>query len=181
MYIVEFNAAALRYIFLSLILILGLCLEISSSYAKVFRGDVTRIADGDTISVLLEDDTNIKVRLAGIDTPELDQPYGLEARDQLVQLVLGQPITCVCTKKDRYERWVCRVSFEDIDVNWMLVRDGFAWWYRYYQKEQPEEDRMRYEDAEMKAKDERIGLWSDESPVPPWEWRRQRREKQNRQ
>ena len=40
---------------------------------------------------------------------------------------------------------------------------------------------MRYEDAEMKAKDERIGLWSDESPVPPWEWRRQRREKQNRQ
>ena len=92
-------------------------------------------------------------------------------------MILGQAITCACVKKDRYKRWVCQLIYKDEDVNWMLVRDGFAWWYKYYQYEQSPLDRLRYEDAEMKAKGQRIGLWADESPVPPWEWRRQRRNK----
>ena len=58
----------------------------------------------------------------------------------------------------------------------MLVRDGFAWWYRYYKYEQSAEDQLRYEEAELIAKLQRIGLWSDEDSVPPWEWRRKRRE-----
>lgn len=177
MCIATFFAAAMRYIFFFIVSLISLCLDMSLSHSKVFRGDVTRVADGDTITVLLEDDARIKVRLMGIDTPELNQPYGVEARDYLTQMILGQAITCACVKKDRYKRWVCQLIYKDEDVNWMLVRDGFAWWYRYYQYEQSPLDRLRYEDAEMKAKGQRIGLWADESPVPPWEWRRQRRNK----
>ncbi len=176
MYISDFIAAVLRYIFCAFLLIVFLCLEISKSHSEVFRGDVARIADGDTITLLLEDNKKIKVRLLGIDTPELDQPYGKEARDYLMQMILGQQTTCICTKQDRYKRWVCQVLIDDVDVNWMLVRDGFAWWYRYYKYEQSAEDQLRYEEAELIAKLQRIGLWSDEDSVPPWEWRRKRRE-----
>ncbi|MDC1311472.1 thermonuclease family protein [Burkholderiales bacterium] len=174
MYNATFNSAAWRNAIVVLILIIGSLLDISSSHSEVFRGDVARVTDGDTIIVVLADDIRLKVRLMGIDTPELDQPYGAAARDYLNQLILGQTVTCRCMKKDRYKRWVCQVIFEDMDVNWMLVRDGFAWWYRQYKREQSAEDRVRYADAERKAKDQQIGLWSDDSSVPPWDWRRQR-------
>jgi len=51
------------------------------------------------------------------------------------------------------------------------VADGMAWWYVKYSKEQSPEDRASYEQAESMAKLRRLGLWSDTSPVPPWDWR----------
>ena len=176
MYVADLNTAVQRYIFCTLLLIVILGLGISKSHSEVFRGDVARIVDGDTITLLLEDNKKIKVRLLGIDTPELDQPHGTEARDYLIHMILGQSTTCICTKQDRYKRWVCQVLIGDVDVNWLLVRDGFAWWYRYYKHEQSAEDQLRYEEAELIAKRQRIGIWSDEGSVPPWEWRRKRRE-----
>ena len=150
------------------------------SQSEVFRGEVVRIADGDTITVLVNDGQKIKVRFGGIDTPEMDQPFGTEARDQLSRLIRGKSVICDCVKRDRYKRWVCKVLFDDLDVNWLLVRDGLAWWYRDYQKDQTQADRIRYKEAEALAKHQRIGLWADDAPLPPWEWRRQRRAKRMR-
>ena len=75
-------------------------------------------------------------------------------------------------KLDRYGRTVGKVLDAQQDVNIALVRDGMCWWYRKYASEQSAVDRHLYEAAEAKAKTERVGLWSDPAPVPPWEWRR---------
>lgn len=168
-----------RFLILPLIIVITFCYEITLSQSEVFRGEVIRIADGDTITVLGEGDQKIKVRFSGIDTPEMDQPFGAEARDRLVQMIRGQTVTCECVKRDRYKRWVCKVLLDDLDVNWTLVRDGLAWWYRDYQRDQEPEDRIRYEEAEVLAKHQRIGLWDDDSSIPPWEWRRLARAKRH--
>jgi len=52
---------------------------------------------------------------------------------------------------------------------------GLAWWYRKYAHEQHPGDRVEYESAEDRAAADRIGLWQDKNPVPPWEWRREHR------
>ena len=95
MYITYLNTVVLRYSLCVLILIVILCLQISVCHSEVFRGDVVRIADGDTVTVLIENDRKIRVRLLGIDTPELDQAFGIEAREYLAQMILGKPTTCV--------------------------------------------------------------------------------------
>ena len=83
-----------RFLILPLIIVITFCYEITLSQSEVFRGEVIRIADGDTITVLGEGDQKIKVRFSGIDTPEMDQPFGAEARDRLVQMIRGQTVTC---------------------------------------------------------------------------------------
>ncbi len=52
------------------------------------------------------------------------------------------------------------------------VKAGFAWHYKKYQHEQSSEDQQLYADAENKARDERLGLWRENNPSPPWEYRR---------
>ena len=47
-----------------------------------------------------------------------------------------------------------------------------AWWYRQYAKDQMQQERVDYEQAELLAKQRRYGLWNSTDPVPPWEWRR---------
>jgi endonuclease YncB( thermonuclease family) len=81
-------------------------------------------------------------------------------------------VTVEWSKLDRHKRIVGKVLDGQQDVNLALVRDGLAWWYRKYANEQSPVDRNLYEAAEAKAKTERVGLWSDPAPVPPWEWRR---------
>jgi len=72
--------------------------------------------------------------------------------------------------RDRYGRQVCRVYVDGQDVGLRRIYDGMAWWYRQYAHEQSPEDGAQYEFEENKARLRRSGLWSDPSPVPPWEW-----------
>ena len=59
------------------------------------------------------------------------------------------------------------------DVGLKQVSDGMAWWYRRYAHEQSLADRVAYEQAEVLARNRRVGLWVDGDAVPPWEWRKQ--------
>ena len=52
-----------------------------------------------------------------------------------------------------------------------------AWWYRQYAKDQMQQERVDYEQAELLAKQRRYGLWNSTDPVPPWEWRRNGRQR----
>jgi endonuclease YncB( thermonuclease family) len=58
------------------------------------------------------------------------------------------------------------------DVNLEQIRNGMAWWYREYAKEQTEVDRAAYAGAEQEAHERHVGLWKDAVPLPPWEWRK---------
>jgi endonuclease YncB( thermonuclease family) len=128
--------------------------------------------DGDTLVLLDANNTQHKVRLAGIDCPERKQAWSTKAKQALSDYVFDRQVTVDWDKRDRYQRIVGKVLDGQRDVNLALIRDGLCWWYRRYADEQSAVDRVLYSDAEEEARKGRSGLWSDSQPVPPWEWRR---------
>jgi endonuclease YncB( thermonuclease family) len=146
------------------------CLQIK---AENLYGAITAVHDGDTITLQTEAATK-KIRLAGIDAPEIKQPYGIASRDALSQDVLNQSVTVDTTKTDKYGRSVGKVLLNGEDVNLKQVRRGLAWVYNDYIKELSTEDRELYKAAEKASNDEQIGLWQDEQPVAPWQYRKRK-------
>jgi endonuclease YncB( thermonuclease family) len=131
---------------------------------------VMSVADGDTITVVRDQATR-KIRLAGIDAPEKNQPFGLMAKEFLASLVFGKDVEIQTEKKDRYGRDVGKVLSEGNDVNLKMLVAGLAWHYKKYQSEQSPDDRMRYDRAEKEARTAQRGLWADPNPKEPSDWR----------
>ena len=124
---------------------------------------VKRIVDGDT--VYLKDGT--KVRLHGIDTPERDQPYGKQATRNLDKLI-GRTVFVVERDTDRYGRLVGTLyTPEGVNVNLEMVCNDLAWWYSRYAR-----NNRAMASCQDEAKEAGLGLWADDDPMPPWEWRR---------
>ncbi len=146
-------------------------LSIAAS-AESLTGKVVKITDGDTLYVLDVNHQQHKIRLAGIDAPERRQAYGLASRKHLASIVAGKQVTVEYQKRDRYGRIVGKVLLDGIDACLEQVKVGFAWHYKKYQHEQSAEDQRLYADAENQARDERLGLWRENNPMPPWEYRR---------
>lgn len=137
-------------------------------------GRVVSVLDGDTVKVF--DGTQLHtVRLAAIDTPERKQPHSQRARQQLAAWVWQREVRVSYRKTDRYRRLVGQVWLGDTDVGLRLVQAGLAWHYKAYQREQSQADRATYAAAEVEARAQRLGLWADGDPVPPWTFRRQSR------
>lgn len=132
---------------------------------KSMFGRVVSVIDGDTIVVLDSDDHQHKVRLAGIDAPERRQPYSKDAQQHLFGLVRFGEVRVDWRATDGYGRILGDVSTARDRVNERMVRDGYAWQFRKFDNT----DELR--EAESQARDERRGLWKDDRPVPPWEWR----------
>ncbi len=127
---------------------------------------------GDSITVLESTNTQHRIRLQGIDAPERKQAFGNASRKHLASLVAGKEVTVKWAKRDRYRRIVGFVIVDGQDVNLEQVKAGMAWFYRYYQKELSLENRKLYAQAEDQARSNKMGLWRDKHPMPPWEWRR---------
>ena len=140
--------------------------------ADTLSGQVTKVVDGDTLSSVDAAHTRYKIRLAGIDAPERKQPFGTKAKAYLLDLVGGKHVKIAWRKRDRYQRILGKVLADETDINLAMVRAGLAWWYRRYAGEQTPEDRLLYEAAEDQARSEKVGLWRDPNPVPPWAWRK---------
>lgn len=150
---------------------------------------VVGVQDGDTLTVLAEGNVRHRVRLAGIDAPELGQPGGRRARESLAALAFAQPVRIEWRKRDPFGRlvgtlWVappqaeCRGRAEcpmTLDAALAQLERGHAWWFRRYANEQTPDERARYEAAERDAREQRVGLWRERDPVPPWDWRRSNR------
>lgn len=145
-----------------------------SHAAQLQRAVVIRVHDGDTVSVSRSGGELSRVRLAGIDAPELSQPYGKHARIYLESLIGGKNVDLNCIKKDRYRRSVCQIFRHDEDLSLVMVRAGAAWWYRKYSFEQSVHDRVQFENAEAAARAAGSGLWAVSDSVAPWIWRSQR-------
>jgi len=154
------------------------CLLVQSGQilADTLEGRVVGVSDGDTITVLDSSKKQHKIRLAGIDAPEKKQAFGQASKVRLSDLVFGKDVVLDCGKTDRYRREICIVMINGQDANLGQVRAGMAWWYRKYQNEQTAQQRAVYEAAEAAAAAGRVGLWRDAGPVPPWEWRKAKRE-----
>ena len=143
--------------------------------AATLAGRVVGVSDGDTVTVLTAENRQFKIRLSGIDAPEKKQPFGTHAKETLARQLFGQAVVVEWSKTDRYGRIVGKIEVDGVDANLEQVREGSAWVYTQYLRELPVEDRKLYLEAERLAKAERRGLWHDEQPEPPWQWRREKR------
>ena len=142
-----------------------------SAMASDISGRVVGVSDGDTITVLVDGHETVKVRLTGIDAPEKSQPFGAVSKRNLSDQVFGKSVTVEWDKKDKYGRVLGRVLISGTDVCLEQIKDGLAWHYKQYAKEQSENLRSAYAEAEQQAKFQKIGLWSMPNPTPPWEFR----------
>jgi endonuclease YncB( thermonuclease family) len=129
-------------------------------------GQVVAVQDGDTLTVLL-DRRQMKVRLKDIDAPELGQPFGRSSRQSLSDLCFGKTAAIEVGGRDRYKRAIAQVTCAGTDANAEQVRRGLAWTYaRYAPRDSP------LFAVEHEARIARRGLWTDPTPMAPWNWRR---------
>ncbi|EAH8208312.1 thermonuclease [Campylobacter upsaliensis] len=139
---------------------------------KELIGKVSRVIDGDTIELLAKTSkenpynhiTKLKIRLYGIDAPELKQAYGKEAKEYLSALVLKQEVGLIIENKDKYERIVGTLFLKGQDINKEMVKNGYAHAYESFSK--------KYLAEQADAKMFKLGLWQDEKAVKPSEFRR---------
>lgn len=134
-------------------------------------GRVVAVTDGDTITLLGAGRRQHKVRLDGIDAPELGQSFGRASKEHLAELVANREVVAECGKIDRYRRKVCRVLIGNADAGLEQVGAGMVWYFRRYANELSPDRRQQYAAMEAQAQAERRGLWADDAPVEPWGWR----------
>jgi endonuclease YncB( thermonuclease family) len=132
---------------------------------------IVGVHDGDTITGLGESKTQFKIRLDAIDAPELGQPFGQASKKALSEKVFGKDVAVIAKTTDRYGRTVGHVLIDGRDVNLEMLEEGMAWHYKKYDKNK------RLGEAEESARAARKGLWQDRDPVPPWDWRKDRKDR----
>jgi len=141
-----------------------------------YHGHVENVSDGDTLTFITTDGARLKVRLASIDAPETahgkarkGQAFGEESGQSLRDMAQGKRAELECFEVDRYQRSVCRVIVDGVDVNAEQVRRGMAWVYRANRRYV--RDSSLYA-VEEEAKAAKRGLWRATGPVAPWDWRK---------
>ena len=136
-------------------------------HAQEFGGRVVRVHTGDSLSVLVAGKP-VRVRLEGIDAPELGQAYGKEARQSLVDLCAGTTAQVTPKSKDANGRMVGTVTCAGLEASNEQVRRGMAW-VSARQGQVPVGSPL-YE-LESYARLRKVGLWREDNPVAPWIWR----------
>lgn len=136
-----------------------------TSAAKTFTAQVIAVSDGDTVTVLHNNQKTI-VRLAGIDAPEKLQAYGTASRDALASLVLRKTVRVVTKAVDDYGRVIALMEVGPVNVNEEQLRRGMAWEYSRYHSDKS------LLALQASAQQARRGLWVHSNPVPPWEFRK---------
>lgn len=157
-------------------IVLALLTAVTTAHAaspRTLTAKVVRVSDGDTLIAISENGTKLRIRLLGIDAPEVPhstkpgQPFGEEARDYLDHLVGGKMVRLDAFGPDRYKRVLAVIRDEQINVNLLMVGMGYAEVYRGA----PCQAHCReLEQAESKARQDRVGIWVQgdkyESPAP---------------
>ena len=144
---------------------MALCAAVSQAALADLNGQVVGVADGDTLTLRV-DGGNVRVRLDGIDAPELASPTARARGARSRRSAGAKSATAVERGKDDEGRILASVRCGEVDANAEQVRRGMAWVHlRYVPFGSP-----LYE-AETNARLQKVGLWRGKEPVPPWEWR----------
>jgi endonuclease YncB( thermonuclease family) len=131
-----------------------------------WSGTVTHVTDGDTLWVRsLRGAQAHKIRLDGIDAPEICQAYGSTARDRLASRVMGQMVQVKVRRQDSYGRSLAHISLSGQDIGAWMVLQGSAWSYRYRRDPGP------YAHQEAQARSQRLGLFGESQPERPRDFR----------
>ena len=148
-----------------------LCTSAADVNASSLFGKVIEVNSGDVITVF-NLNRPVRVRLLGVDAPEMGQAFGDVARKHLADLVYDKSVLVEYSGIDADHSVNGRVSFDGIDIGAQMIRDGAAWLDPGNQHRLSETDREVYQQSEGAARGERRGLWQQENPVAPWEFAR---------
>ncbi|MDP3087504.1 MAG: thermonuclease family protein [Methylotenera sp.] len=151
------------------------CLISPSIEAESIVGQVVGVSDGDTITLLDKNNSQYKVRLAGIDAPEKKQAFGNASKKFLSNLIFSKQVIADWSKRDRYGRLVAKITLNDKDINLLQIEQGMAWFYFKYQNELNQEDRIKYVQAHQNSENNKIGLWADSLAEAPWDFRKRQK------
>lgn len=149
-----------------MIRLLGVLFLALTIATNVFNAKVVKVTDGDTIVVLTDKNEQVKVRLEGVDCPELKQAFGMKAKQATSDLCFNKRVRVVKSGKDRYGRTLAFVYVGKVSVNKELIKRGMAWHYKKYSKD-PELAKL-----EVLARKANVGLWGQGKAVAPWAWRK---------
>ncbi len=136
---------------------------------RPLAGRVLRVKDGDSLVAEISGFGRLQIRLAYVDAPEHDQPWGQESKVALSRLLQGARPQFRLLYRDKFARAVAIVSVKGVVCNEHLVREGHAW---VYHRHLPGRLRNRYRRLQRTAQGSGAGLWGVQAqPVPPWVWR----------
>jgi micrococcal nuclease len=166
------HSARLPKLLMQLKLVALSLLLCAATQAKTLEGKVTRVSDGDTLWVVASGQPKpIKIRLQGIDAPEICQPWGTQARDALRARLLRQSVSVDVRARDDYGRSIARLAYKNEDVAAWLVSQGHAWSLR------GRWDEGVYAAEQAAAKRSKSGLWraaGADQGIEPRAWRKTR-------
>lgn len=142
-------------------LLVCVCLQASAAPLSVRAGVVTRVVDGDTVWVQTSASKPLlKVRIQGIDAPEICQKGGLQAQEALQNRVLRQSVTVTSGAQDGYGRTVGKLYWQGQDMGRWLVANGHAWVYSFHHQKGP------YTHDFAQAQAQRRGVFSQAAEEP---------------
>lgn len=132
------------------------------------NGVVIKVYDGDTLTL----EGKVKLRLYGIDAPELKQKGGKFARELLYNKIYNKRIEYVPVSTDRYGRIVAKIYYKDEYINRYMLLNGGAWWYEEYAKNDND-----LKTAFENARKNRTGIFNDWKIKNPSEYRKEQKNK----
>ena len=154
----------------SKILLLILLAASSMGFAnegEKLKGKVTSVIDGNTVEIIAADGERYKILLHGIDSPDPGQNFAENAKKLLEKLLLNKSITITMHGKDRFGNRLGIIQIDGSpDPRRELIRAGLAW-------TTDGDPNGEFESLKNHAREQGLGLWSDENPTPPWLYRRQ--------
>ena len=159
-------------ILVALLVLVGLSLlpehNRSSGDPQIIQGEVVYVSDGDTLTLRDNLNQDHRIRLVGIDAPELAQPYGQTSKQVLAQRVLQEQVVIKSYGTDKYGRTLGRILLGAQDINAVMVERGAAWVYRGSSVDKT------LMGLESQARSEKRGLWKlpRAEQVNPQTWRR---------
>lgn len=126
---------------------------------------VIAIIDGDTYDIL-DEKKIIRIRMDGIDAPERGMPYNKVSKKYLSDLIFGKIIQVKMGELDKYDRTIAQTYLLDgTDVSLEMIRAGLAWHFKKYSSNE------EYAKVEVEARGNKLGLWQENNPIPPWDVR----------
>lgn len=159
------------YLLIFIIILIAGCNPNNTKQPDVDVYKVVKVKDGDTLGLLSSDNQEVTVRLAEIDCPEKSQAFGQAAKKFTSDICYGKEVKLIGNVRDRYGRTVAQVVLTDgTNVNYQLVKNGYAWQYKAYSKS------TELANLEEQARQNHLGLWQDTNPTPPWEFRREKKQ-----
>ncbi len=145
------------------------CISATTVEAASLYGKVIEVNSGDVITIF-NLNRPVRVKILGVDAPEMNQAFGDVAKQHLSDLVFDKPVLVNYSGISADSSLTGRVLLNDADIGAQMIRDGAAWFDVNNGDRLDATNRDIYQQSELAAKSERRGLWQEANPVAPWEF-----------